>query len=84
MGPVPPRFCEGRVILAAPVGHVTRRDVDARRSQPKLGLAAEGLVRVFAGSPRLNLSVLAIGGHNGHPESVTAEHAIGRAGHYTQ
>ena len=84
MGPVPPQFYEGRDILAAPVSHVTRRDVHARRSQLKLSLATEGLVRIFAGSPCPNLSAVAIGGHDGQPESVTSGHAIGRAGHYTQ
>ncbi len=43
MGAVPPQFYGGRDILAAPVSHVTRRDVHARRSQPKLSLATEGL-----------------------------------------
>jgi len=54
MGPVPPPFYEGWVILAALVSYVTRRDVHARRSQPKLSLATEELARVFAGNPRPN------------------------------
>jgi hypothetical protein len=78
------QFYGGRDILAAPVSHVTRRDVHARRSQPKLSLATEGLVRVFAGNQCPNLSAVGIGGHNGHPESATTGHAIGHAGHYTQ